>query len=398
MNKKYQFTLTRNYVSDWGYIEAIRELLQNAYDYGDENISFSGDSISICNKNDKLDIKTLLLGYGTKSENRDLVGGFGEGFLLALLVLLRDGYDVSIINSDEIWTPFFEYSEEFKEDLLMVEVSSNPNPINDLNININGLSSYQLDNIKETFLGLDNNYKSIQTAYGEILLDPSQKGKMYVEGLPITSDNNFDYGYNFKAKYVKLDRDRKDINTYELKRITSLALLYMQDYDFDLIDDLIMSGGYDANYIINDNVTLPDDFTYGYSDYLKNKYKISDKSVITTKTDDKVIEELERLGEDVVKVDKKVQADVINSTNTYSFSKLAEVKNTIRNRDKVDEAWNEYEWSDYKNLRDWYNSIEKDNPSDEELARRFREGKEAFFEILESLEPCGFGYIKDQIV
>ena len=31
--KKYQFTLTENYVSDWTYIEAIRELLQNAYDY-----------------------------------------------------------------------------------------------------------------------------------------------------------------------------------------------------------------------------------------------------------------------------------------------------------------------------------------------------------------------------
>lgn len=85
--KSYQFTLTDKYVSSWGYLEGIRELLQNAYDYGNYEISFGPDSIIIKNYNDKIQIKTLLMGYGTKSNDKNSIGGFGEGFVLALLVL-----------------------------------------------------------------------------------------------------------------------------------------------------------------------------------------------------------------------------------------------------------------------------------------------------------------------
>lgn len=395
--KKYQFTLTENYVSDWTYIEAIRELLQNAYDYGNENVSFNSDSITISNKDDILDIKTLLLGYGTKSNDRNQVGGFGEGFLLALLVLIRSDLKVTVLNGSDAWKPKFEYNEEFGENLLSVEVYADfRNPSKDLDILIEGFKEEQLNNIKRTFLGLDSTYNFIPTTYGEILTDPGQKGRMYVDKLPITSDDNFNYGYNFKARYVRLDRDRRDINTYELKRITSLALTTMESYNFDLIDDLISRGGDDADYIIDDDIDLNDDFVYGYSDYLSSKYKIGDHDIVTTNTDSKVIDELQHNGENVILVEKRVQADIVNRTNSYSSSKLIETKNIIKNRSNIDEAWNNYNYSAYKELREWYLNLFKEDPSNDVLVQRLLDSKEEFFNILNKIEPHKFDYIRDR--
>lgn len=386
----YTFTVTKDYIKSWTYIEAIRELLQNAYDFGNEDVIVDHETsnIIISNKDDVLDIKTLLLGYGTKSNDNDQVGGFGEGFLLALLVLVRENLNVSIWNGNDIWLPYIKYDELYDEELLCVKVNKNSTRSNDLQIFINGFDSYQLKEIEKTFLKLGNPYKSIKTSYGEILLDPCQKGKMYVEGLPITSDNSFSYGYNFKANCVQLDRDRKDINFYELRTITSNSLLYMEDFNFDIIDDLIIKGEDDAKYIINESVNIPDKFKWGYSDYLKNKYKIDEKSVVTTKTNDAVICELESLGEKVVTVDKNIQANIINQTDDYSANKLSEVTSTIKSRSRKEEAMIEYERSSYKALKDWYKEYCNDLSE---------EAKDAFDYIIEELEPIGFNLIKDSI-
>lgn len=387
---EYIFTVTKDYVKSWTYIEAIRELLQNAYDFGNEDVVVDHETsnIIISNKDDVLDIKTLLLGYGTKSDNIDQVGGFGEGFLLALLVLVREGLNVSIWNGNDVWLPYLKYDETYDAELLCVKVDKNSTAGNDLQIFINGFDSYQLKEIEQTFLKLGSPYKSIKTSYGEILLDPCQKGKMYVEGLPITFDNNFSYGYNFNADCVRLDRDRKDINFYELRTITSNSLLYMEEFDFNIIDNLITKGEDDAKYIINESVDIPDKFKWGYSDYLKDKYKIKEHTVVTTKSDNAVISELEQLGEKVVTVDKTIQANIINQTDDYSANKLSEVASVIRSRSRKEEALVEYKRSSYKALKDWYREYCSDLSD---------EAKEGFDYILEDLEPVGFNLIADEI-
>lgn len=399
MVREYTFTLTRDYVSSWTYIEAIRELLQNAYDYrevssdSDVSVSFSKDckSLSITNTNDKVDIKTLLLGYGTKRDNSKQVGGFGEGFLLALLVLIRGDYEVFIENSDEVWTCRFEHSEDFDEDLFTVEVEDNVDNMgcNDFTISIHGFDSDKADIVKSKFLGLGSSYKSIPTKYGEILTDPCQKGKMYVEGLPITTDDDFNYGYNFKAQYVKLDRDRKDINHKELKDITSLAVAYMEKYDFSIVDNLIQSGGSDTDRIINRSVEVPDEFVYGYANYLKDKLDIKEKDVIVSDSSSKVIAELEHMGENVVKVKKKIIEDILNKTSDYSYNKLTEAESIVSSRTREEDAWTEYEYSDYKKLRDWMNTY-KELLSEQAL--------DDLTYILEGMEPYRFDLIRASIM
>ena len=59
----------------------------------------------------------------------------------------------------------------------------------------------------------------------QFLLDKKFKGRMYVEGLYIQSDDNFDYGYNFNSDVVDLDRDRKAINYYELRKLTAASII-----------------------------------------------------------------------------------------------------------------------------------------------------------------------------
>ena len=89
--KKYELSLSRNYVSSWGIEEAIRELLQNAKDSNGEDvidIDKSSGTITITNKNTSIPSSTLLLGNTSKGDDLDKIGQFGEGYKLALLVLV----------------------------------------------------------------------------------------------------------------------------------------------------------------------------------------------------------------------------------------------------------------------------------------------------------------------
>lgn len=388
--KSYQFTLTDKYVSSWGYLEGIRELLQNAYDYGNYDISFGSDSIIIKNYNDKIQIKTLLMGYGTKSNDKNSIGGFGEGFVLALLVLLRQGFQVHIENADEVWIPYFQESEEFNnERLFHINVLNSESPTDDLSIIVSGFSPEQLNSIQDEFLGLQGDYSSIKTLYGEILTDPNQKGKMYVEGLPITTDRDFEYGYNFKAEYVILDRDRKDINHKELKKITSMAIVHMEEDNFDFVDSIVDSGKEDIYAFNHKEIEFPKTFVDKYSDHLKKKFGVADTSVVVNKTDEKVIKELEDMGEEVVTVDRKIYADIINETSEYSNDKYQQASKTVSSRSKVDDAWIYFRNSTYSDLLDWLKKYE---------SLLSEEAIEEYKSIMEYNEPYLFELIRDEVL
>ena len=244
--KKYELSLSRNYVSSWGIEEAIRELLQNAKDSsGQEKIDIdkNNGTIYIENQNTSIPSSTLLLGNTSKKDDLDKIGQFGEGYKLAILVLLREGKDVSIRNGNKNWTPSFEYSDTFDCEVLCINETECVG--NDLVFEISGFEERELNDIENEFLGISGQaYNSIQTSYGEILTDSQYKGKVYVNGLPVYQDDNFNYGYNFEARYVNLDRDRKSINMYELKRLTALSVACCTD-NFAFVDEVIESKVFD---------------------------------------------------------------------------------------------------------------------------------------------------------
>ena len=388
--KKYELSLSRNYVSSWGIEEAIRELLQNAKDSSGEciiNIDKEEGTMYIKNKNPSIPSSTLLLGNTSKKDDLDKIGQFGEGYKLALLVLLRENKEVFIKNGNKNWTPSFEYSDNFEcEVLCITETESNGN---DLVFEISGFNSSELDELENEFLGLNGQaYNSIQTSYGEILTDSDYKGKVFVDGLPVYEDDNFDYGYNFKPCYVTLDRDRKSINIYQLKRLTALSVACCMD-NFAFVDDVIDGKGRDGEYIKDEQVEFDDDFKEKYAKHLMKRFDIKEDDVVINESSSELFEYVGRKTDKEIKeVPKKIYADIINSQLTYSSSIIEEVKEEKNNRDKIDDAWYDYDYSDYKEFKEWFddygNQLE-DNAKDE------------FKELLKRIEPTGFDLIYDEV-
>ena len=74
MQRKYELSISADYVPEWGVTEAVREFFQNAIDEkrrDSENSMFfdydpNGQVIRIGNRHSDLDIKTLLFGESTK--------------------------------------------------------------------------------------------------------------------------------------------------------------------------------------------------------------------------------------------------------------------------------------------------------------------------------------------
>lgn len=388
--KKYELSLSRNYVSSWGIEEAIRELLQNAKDSnGEESIDIDKSSgiITITNKNTSISSSTLLLGNTSKKDDLDKIGQFGEGYKLAILVLLREGKDISIYNGNKIWNPSFEYSNNFEcEVLCITEIDSTGN---DLIFEISGFNDQELDNLENEFLGLNGQaYNSIQTSYGEILTDSSYKGKVFVDGLPVYNDDNFDYGYNFKPCYVTLDRDRKSINIYELKRLTALSVACCID-NFAFVDDVIDGKGRDGEYIKDENIEFNDDFKEKYAKHLMKRFDIKEDDIVVSENSSDLIEYVGRKTDKEIKeVPKKIYADILNSQLTYSANIIEEVKKEKDSRDKIDDAWYEYDYSDYKEFKEWFDKY--NNQLDNQAIEDFKD-------LISVLEPSGFELIRGDV-
>lgn len=388
--KKYELSLSRNYVSSWGIEEAIRELLQNAKDSNGEDvidIDKSSGIITITNKNTSIPSSTLLLGNTSKKDNLDKIGQFGEGYKLALLVLLRENKKILIKNGNKNWMPSFEYSDNFECEVLCITETEGTG--NDLTFEISGFDSSELDELENEFLGLNGQaYNSIQTSYGEILTDPTYKGKVFVDGLPVYDDDNFEYGYNFKPRYVSLDRDRKSINIYELKRLTALSVACCVD-NFAFVDKVIDGTGRDGEYIKDSNIELDDNFKEKYAKHLMKRFDIKEDDVVVNNSNTDLVEYVGRKTDKEIKeVPKKIYADILNSQLTYSSNIIEEVKKEKDNRDKVDDAWYEYEYSDYKNFKEWFDKYGNQlNDS----------AKDEFKELINRLEPTGFNLICNEV-
>lgn len=390
MIKKYELSLSRNYVSNWGTEEAIRELLQNAKDSNGKcivNIDKSNGTMFIKNKNTSIPSSTLLLGNTSKKDDLEKIGQFGEGYKLAILVLLREGKDVFIKNGNKDWDPSFEYSDNFGcEVLCITETDSNGT---DLSFNIGGFDINELDKLEKKFLGLNEQaYNSIKTSYGEILTDSNYKGKVFVDGLPVYEDDNFDYGYNFKPCYVSLDRDRKSINIYELKRLTALSVACCTD-NFAFVDNVIDGKGRDGEYIKDEQVEFDDEFKEKYAKHLMERFDIKEDDVVVNESSSDLMEYVGRKTDKEIKeVSKKIYADILNSQLTYSSSIIEEVKEEKNSRDKIDDAWYEYEYSTYKDFKEWFDnySSQLDN-----------QAKQDFKDMISSLEPIGFNLIRGEV-
>ena len=119
------------------------------------------------------------------------------------------------------------------------------------------------------------------------------------------------------------------------------------------------------------------------------RFDIKDDDIVINEKSTDLIEYVGRKTDKEIKeVPKKIYADILNSQLTCSSSVIEEVKKEKDSRDKIDDAWYDYEYSDYKDFKEWFDKYNNQLDS---------QAKEDFKEVIECIEPCNFNLIKKEV-
>lgn len=251
---KIQLTLNQEYIAHWTVYDALRELFQNMIDCKtvDEQSDWYYNVKSAKNKVDlelvtehtTLSKSTLLLGTSTKTDDKQTIGQFGEGYKLALLVLLRNRIAVKIRTGKEIWRPSLEYNELFKANILVINIEEADNITQDTTFTLYSLPKKIWSGYSQYNLYLQENLKEIKTELCSILLDDRNRKKIFVNGLYVcNATTNVLYGYNFKPEVFPLGRDRQLIDGWDLMYRSSRALIEAAENSIDLRNNVVNNVG-----------------------------------------------------------------------------------------------------------------------------------------------------------
>ena len=289
MKSKYELTISTGYVPDWTYVEAVRELFQNAIDNESVNpenemdIIHDGDKLKISNKTSKLTLDSLLLGSSTKRDDKRTIGQHGEGYKIAFMVLLREGKNVTVQNygANEIWNTKLVNSRRYNgSQVVQIEVDKAPVwkkvPNNDLTIIVDDIDDKEYEEIVNANLFLQDDLDaSEKTSSGRVLFGDDNKGKIFVKGLYVSTVNSMGlhYGYDFDTDGIKLDRDRKLVDSFNISWYASRIWGELAKYDkyAETIKDLVKENAPDVNYLASSYI---DQNRLGYvADLLVDDYK-----------------------------------------------------------------------------------------------------------------------------
>lgn len=260
-NKKtYELSLTRGYVSSWGTVQAVRELIQNQLDSGSPFVyEFFKDSsdpdkqtLKLRSEFSQLTPQTLLLGTSSKGDNPNAIGSFGEGYKIAMLVLTREEKRVEIHNGRMLWTPRFKMNSTFGEELLAIEEEALPHKHMGLDYYVHDLDDAEVNSIIESCLKMQKDIGKVkETRFGNILFD--RPGKLYVGSLYVC-ETDMDHGYDIKPEFLTLERDRQTVSNWDLK--AQVRHMWADTGDVDYIAEMISKESPDVYYFKFDSTEL----------------------------------------------------------------------------------------------------------------------------------------------
>lgn len=390
-DEKYELPISLGYVENWGTREAIREILQNSVDanemgyYKEINYDESIETLTITNRRAKLPISSLVLGGSSKRDMENQIGHEGEGYKLALVVLLRKGYDVTILNSDKEWLPSFEFSEKFNSKILTIH-SRSIEDTNKVSFIIKGITQDVYNDLYNYFPCIDDDFGEIvDCETGSILLDERFKGKMFVEGLYIQTDDNFEYGYNFNSDVVELDRDRKAINYYELRSLTAKSFATAESCHPKLFK-AISSSVVDVRDIEDVIDEASDDFLMEYRDMFYEKKNLEENTLVATES---VMKQLEQMNINVPVVEgTEIESYLIAKAND-KMGLIEEAKEEIQAKSNKESALDSFKTSNYRKVMEIFIKIKKYLP---------KKWQKEFLSVASSMRPYNFWNIEDMIL
>lgn len=243
--RSYELPIARSYVRHWGMAEAVRELLQNALDSESPfEWEFGPDTLHIRSRYSRLQASTLLLGQTSKADSTDTIGSFGEGYKIALLVLTRAGYPVTVHNGDRTWRPRFTQSRQFDAEVLCIDDEPAQRRREGLEFEVGGLSPADIAAIRDGCLQMQDDIgEAHEVAEGRILR--ARPGRLYVGGL-FVCDTELQFGYDVRPEHLTLERDRQTVSSFDLLFLAKT--MWFQTGRWQEIAQMIGDGVRDMEY------------------------------------------------------------------------------------------------------------------------------------------------------
>lgn len=395
--KTYELTLSKNYVHSWKLKEAIREIMQNAIDSeadGNEmSLSYNNGTLTVTNYGVNLEASTLVMGGDISKRNDDSkIGGFSEGYKLALIVLLREGMNVKIYTNNQIWIPQFRMSENYGIETMHIDVFEFDEydfveQDDMISFEISGMPYEEFKKIRDKNISMLRNMgysigDTINSEYGEILLDKEYAGKMFVSGLFIQEDSTFKYGYNFNPQYVKLDRDRSAVNYYELKELTAKAL--SNQPNIEIVKKSISKSYIDTKSLEDVIDDASKEFIDNFSNDFMKRHNIDEDTFVGTENEVKFSDKSKHVET------AKIIAVIVNK-GLDRECEYEEVVEKAKNSSDIDVALKYYEQSRYKKLIEF--AVKYSYKFNEEEMKEF-------IDIIDSssFQPSYFHRIKSNIL
>lgn len=224
--EKINYAFGKDYLSNWGLIEALREIFQNYIDFGDYKVqthSYENTNnllISITNNYIPTELEFLRLGNSSKKDG-DKIGHHGEGLKAAFLIFAREnlyfrvisdkysllsGFDKSIIG-DTLYISYEDATNLNKKEFI-TEFHC-PKDVYDSFIN-------NIITPKDVLFHDEN--------YGDLLHSHKGQGNIYSGNLFVCNVKGLQHSYNIKPNKLELDRDRKAPHNFDLDYATSNIL------------------------------------------------------------------------------------------------------------------------------------------------------------------------------
>ena len=217
--KTIRYPMTRDYRSNWGCVEAVRELVQNCLDNRNNpstyTLSIDG-TITITTKDYELPMSAFALGESYK-ESDNSIGRFGEGFKLAMMILTREGRDPYIMFGTKLVEFAFAFDELLGVDVFEARIEDQLTKFNGLTFKFS-FPNGQIEVLKERVNVFADDVLPLPNTVDVIEHKP---GTVMVNGLFICEEAKFKYGYNFAPTKIELGCDRQIANTFGMAWETS---------------------------------------------------------------------------------------------------------------------------------------------------------------------------------
>lgn len=250
MSNTVHLTISRDYVVKWGVWEALRELIQNALDTKKYKITYTENEITVSTFAGALDRRNLLLGISSKRDDESTIGTYGEGFKLAMLVLLREGKSISVKNGKDLWTPHFSHHPELHHECLALSIFDGAveGDADTVTFTVGNLSQAEIDEVKSKTL-YNFNLDNIQAEHDGSFCwgtPRGQESKLYVGSLYVCDlGKKYKLSYNFAPNILHLDRDRQSVDDFYLSLEATRMIAMAGNYD--LLAELAEDGADDVS-------------------------------------------------------------------------------------------------------------------------------------------------------